>query len=134
QLAELARGLVGDPASKVIFWSPAVADFAGQVGDVLSGLHADRLSSARGYDMRLEPTDKIVPTFKQEGLDGNPPRSDLFVVGFKTTTDKEPDEQCAAGLNLLIKNNLDLVLANDTITRCNVIVTPEGESYHETTD
>lgn len=134
ELADLAHGIVRDPESKVVFWSPAVADFSGRIGDVESGLHAERLSSAEGLDMRLEPTDKIVPIFRSVGIDGNPPRKDLFAVGFKTTTGKEPEQQYSAGLDLLKKNSLNLVLANDTVTRNNMVITPEEAPYHETTD
>jgi len=135
QLRNLAHDIVDDSASRVIFWSPAVVDFSGKVGLVGSGLHADRLDSSQRQVMDMESTRKILPMFRKEEVHGHmPPRKDLFVAGFKTTTDKTPEEQYSAGLKLLKRNSLNLVLANDTVTRNNMVITPEEAPYHETTD
>lgn len=135
QLRNLAHDLVDDPESKVVFWSPAVVDFEGQIDTVLSGLHAERLDSSQHQLMSLKSTRKILPMFRRDEVHGHmPPRKDLFVTGFKTTTGKSPVEQYSAGLKLLKQNSLNLVLANDTVTRNNMVITPEEAPYHETTD
>lgn len=131
-LRGLARSIIGDYASKVVFWSPMITDFRGTVP------HQDpsaKLDSRQPYAMNLEPNPKILPAFRREGLgEGVEPRKDLFVVGFKTTVDAPPDQQYAAGLRLLKQNSLNLVLANDSKTRNNMIIAPEETVYSETTD
>jgi hypothetical protein len=55
-------------------------------------------------------------------------------VAFKTTCGATFQEQYVTGLNLLKKNSCNLVLANDTKTHVNMIITPEEAKYHVTTD
>ena len=133
-LRVLAEEIVTDFSSKVVFWSPAVADFRGEVGEEQSGLHAQRLKSVGEHTMRLIPNDKIVTMFRKDSVAGMKPRKDIFAVGFKTTTGASPEEQYSAGLKLVKSASLNLVLANDTVTRNNMVVTPEEAPYHETTD
>ncbi len=133
-LRQLAHDITADLRTKVVFWSPAVTDFRGEVGDVPSGLHADRLQSIGGQVIRLVPTDKIVNTFRQASIGGRKPRKDILAVGFKTTTGASPEEQYSAGLKLVKNASMNLVLANDTRTRNNMVITPEESVYHETTD
>jgi len=61
-------------------------------------------------------------------------RKDIFLVAFKTTCGATEQEQYIAGLDLLKKNSCNLVLANDTKNRLNMIITPEEAKYHVTTD
>jgi len=127
-VSDLVDKLLADPETWIIIFNPALCDFKGQVEAVPSGKYADRLKS-RDRDLRdmiLTPADKIIGRIRQT-------RKDVFVVGFKTTTDASPHEQYIAGLNLLKSNSLNLVLANDTVTRRNIIVTPEEAQYGETT-
>lgn len=133
-LRSLAKDITRDFRTKVVFWSPAVTDFRGEIGDVTSGLHAERLRSTGEQIMRLIPHEKIVSTFRRDSVDGMKPRKDIFAVGFKTTTGASPEEQYSAGLRLVKSSSLNLVLANDTLTRNNMVVTPEEAAYHETTD
>lgn len=133
-LRELATRLVGDYATKMVFWSPAVTDFSGSIGEVTSGLHAERLNSADPESIDLIPNEKILPMFRRDGVDGNRPRKDIFTVGFKTTVNAAPDMQYAIGLKSLKQNSLNLVLANDTVTRKNMVIAPEETFYHETYD
>ena len=133
-LRELARELVADYDTKMVFWNPAVCDFKGEVGDVESAVHAQRLKSVAGQAINLTPTKKIVTMFRKDSVLGQKPRKDIFAVGFKTTTGASPEEQYSAGLNLLKSSSLNLVLANDTTTRQNMVVTPEEAPYHETGD
>lgn len=61
-------------------------------------------------------------------------RKDIFAVGFSVTNNATPQEQYIAGLNFLKASSLNLVLANDTATKLNMVITPEESRYHETTD
>lgn len=133
-LRELAEEIVGDFATKMVFWSPAVCDFTGKVGDVESAHNADRLKSSQPPTLDLVTTPKIVPMFRAEGVGGNAPRKDILAVGFKTTTGADPESQYADGLRLLKQNSLNLVLANDVQTRNNMVIAPEETIYHETTN
>lgn len=134
-LRRLAYELTADLDTKIVFWNPAVADFQGQVGDVPSSMHAERLRSSEGHTMQLTPTDKIVDIFRTVRVDGmEKPRKDIHAVGFKTTTGATPEEQYSRGLALMKNASLNLVLANDTITRHNMVITPEEAVYHETND
>lgn len=133
-LRKLATDIVGDYATKMVFWSPVICDFRGNIGDVRSGTHAERLSSAEPTTIDLEPNPKIIPLLRREAVHGQRARKDIFAVGFKTTVNAPPDMQYAAGLRLLKQNSLNLVLANDTGSRNNMVITPEEAYYHESTD
>lgn len=133
-LQGLAHDIITDFATKVVFWSPAVCDFRGNIEGDVSGKHANRLSSQEEYDMHLTATEKILPMFRRDSIDGMKPRKDIFLIGFKTTTNASPEEQYSKGLGLVKNASANLVLANDTVTRNNMIVTPEEAAYHETTD
>jgi hypothetical protein len=139
-VSKLIDTLIADPETRVIIMNAALCDYDGTVlysaGGLVSvasplapsGSHAPRLKTADGLQMmRLSPADKIIGRIRKE-------RKDIFVVGFKTTTGATSDEQYAAGLHLLKGNSLNLVLANDTVTRNNMIVAPEETRYCETTD
>src|SRR5262245_59937514 len=39
-LRNLAHDIMTDFRTKVVFWSPAVTDFRGEIGDTASGMHA----------------------------------------------------------------------------------------------
>ncbi len=125
--------LVADPDTSVIIMNAALCDFNGQVleerfgEDTPSGKYSERLKTSDGIQtMIITPADKIIGRMRKE-------RKDIFVVGFKTTTNATPDEQYKAGLELLKRNSLNLVLANDTVTRRNMIIAPEETRYCECT-
>lgn len=120
--------LIADPSVKVVVFNVALADYVGQVGEVPSGKHAERLKTSEGeQSMTLTPADKLIGRFRKE-------RKDIFLVGFKTTTDFDSASQYRRALELLKKNSVNLVLANDTVRRNNMIVAPEETRYCETTD
>lgn len=120
--------LVSNPATKIVIFNAALCDFHGQIGNVTSGKHADRIKSRDGDKaMILSPTRKVIGDIRKQ-------RKDIFLVGFKTTTGATEDEQYLAGLNLMKENSCNLVVANDTVTRRNMIITPEEARYHVTTD
>ena len=125
-VAALIDRLVADPTTDAIVMNAAICDFSGQVGDIPSGKHAQRLKTREGQQtMVLAPTDKIISRIRKD-------RKDIFLVAFKTTTDATEQEQYIAGLNLLKANSVNLVLANDTVTRRNMIIVPEEARYHVT--
>jgi hypothetical protein len=125
-VSDLVDRLIADPEVRVIVFNPALVDFDGSIGGVPSGKHADRLRTDKGNQiMELTPADKIIGRIRKE-------RKDVFVIGFKTTSDSIPDEQYQRGLELLKKNSLNLVVANDTVTRNNMIIAPEETRYMET--
>jgi len=129
----LVQKLVGDPLTKVIFLSAAMCDFTGQVLSpgskevTLSGKNRQRLQSMYSYEMVLTPAKKIIGDIRSH-------RKDIFLVGFKTTSGATEDQQFDAALRLCKGSHCNLVLANDTHTRVNMIVTPEQSRYAVSTD
>jgi hypothetical protein len=131
-VATLVDQLVADPDTKAIIFNVALSDYAGSIDGQEPGSHAQRLQSRDGVrlmdmKMTLTPKDKIIGRIRRE-------RKDIFVVGFKATTRFTPHEQYQVGLKLLKSNSLNLVMANDTVTRNNLIITPEEASYARTND
>ncbi|MBP9757811.1 MAG: class II aldolase/adducin family protein [Candidatus Pacebacteria bacterium] len=133
-LNKLVEKLVADPTTKIVFFNAAVVDFEGQVsGAAPSDKYAERLStsapdgSSRGYLMHLTPSEKIVRRIRAT-------RKDIFLVAFKQTSGASADEQYRQGLNMLKAASANLVLANDSKTRLNMIIVPEEATYHVTTD
>lgn len=128
--------LVKTPSTKIIFWNPAIVDFNGEIEDgtnsvIASSKYSQRLnSSTPNLKIALTAADKLIGSIRN-GIRG---RKDIFLVGFKTTTMATPEDQYKAGLNLLKQSSCNLVLANDTVTRLNMIIVPEEASYHQTTD
>lgn len=145
ELLELAKQIKADPLTKIIFWNPAICDFKPEYLEehdpydrgipvtTIFDKHGDRLSSVHTYNLRISPAPKIVNIFRANG-EVEPGRKDLFLVSFKTTTGATSQEQYLAGLDLLKRTSSNLVLANDTITRNNMVICPEEAVYHETTD
>lgn len=133
--------LIADPTTRVIYFNVALCDYKGSIyedipfdefsGEVVttpSGKYEPRLKTSDGFqEMYLTPAAKLIGKIRRE-------RKDIFVVGFKTTCGATSDEQYAIALNMLKANSINLVLANDTKTRNNMIVAPEETRYCETTD
>lgn len=120
--------LIEDQDVKIIVFNAALCDFNGTVDSQPSGSHAERLKTADGAaDIRIVPADKLIKRIRKE-------RKDIFLVAFKTTTSKSIKDQYIAGLNLLKANSCNLVLANDTVTRTNMIIVPEEAKYDVTTN
>lgn len=121
--------VLADPASKVIIFNVAVADFDGQIGDVPSGKYAPRLRSRDEMQLPVKITaaDKIVPDIKAQ-------RPDIFLVAFKTTAGADNEDQLQRGLKLLNDTGADLVLANDTKTRRNMLIARGGKVLAATKD
>ncbi len=140
-IEKLVDKLIANPDTKIIFFNPALVDFEGHIttsGEVgyewsddlktTSGKYATRLKTSAGEQrMLLTPAPKIVAKIRKE-------RKDIFLVAFKTTCGATEDEQFLTGLHLLKTASCNLVLANDTKTRTNMIITPEQARYSVTTD
>lgn len=148
-VSQLVDQWVANPNVKIVFFNAALVDFKGNIiernsgrfGSSLlpdydesylsptkSGKHEPRLKTSEGPVMaELTPTSKVINKIRKE-------RKDIFLVAFKTTCGATEDEQYLAGLDLLKKNSCNLVLANDTKTRVNMIITPEEARYHVSTD
>lgn len=131
-VAELVDSLVADERTKIVFFNPAMCDFKGRIYDngepTHSGKYANRLRTDQGsVVMELVPSEKVVGRIRKV-------RKDITLVAFKTTSGATQDEQYIAGLNLLKRNSCNLVLANDILTRTNMVITPEEARYHVTRD
>lgn len=128
-IANLTKKIIADPESKIIIFNVAVTDFEGQIGTVPSGKYATRLKSrdATQDPLTLKPSDKIVPGIKAS-------RPDIFLIAFKTTTGANQAAQHQAGLKLLKDSQADLILANDTKTRRNILIAQDGKILCDTTD
>ena len=127
-IKNLVDSLIKDLNVKIIFFNPAMTDFDGEIEDVISGKYSKRLkSSEKNNIITLTPSDKVISSIRKT-------RKDIFLVGFKTTSGATEQEQYLAGLNLLKKSSCNLVLANDVVTRTNMIITPEESKYNVTTD
>ena len=150
--------LLADPDTKVVILNAALCDFDADVVDFVgvnalmsegieSGPHATRLKTRdtrtlhhpmggaplvipRNPLLRLTPARKLVRNIRN----GPRGRKDVFLVAFKTTTGATEQEQYLAALTLLKEASCNLVLANDPVTRRNMIVVPEEARYHVTTD
>lgn len=138
-VAHLVEKLVADPETGMIIFNPALCDFRGTVlkkmdwhdwDETPSGKYETRLNSHEflfDKQIKLIPEEKIIAKIRAE-------RKDIFLVAFKTTAGATEDEQYFAGLRLLKSNSCNLVLANDVITRTNMVITPEEARYHVTQD
>lgn len=125
----LVKKLVEDMNTKVIIFNVGLCDFSGQIENVESGKYAERLKTKTGTrELILTPQEKVLKQIRTTG------RKDIFLIAFKTTCGATEQEQYLAGLELMKSNSCNLVLANDTKTRVNMIITPEEAKYHVTID
>ena len=122
-VAKVVDEIIADPDARGVIFNVALCDYDGKIGDVESGKYSDRLETREGSQvMKMTPSEKLIGRFRKE-------RKDLFVVGFKTTAGAEPDVQYQKALKLLKENSLNLVVANDLVTRQNMVVAPEETRY-----
>ena len=116
--------LVNDPTTGVIIMNAALCDYNGSVclpneqgsgsTTIKSGKHEPRLRTIEGrQSVVLTPAAKIISGIKRS-------RPDIYVVGFKTTTNATDADQVRRASGLLA-SGCDLVLANDTTTRNNIL-------------
>ena len=129
-LSDVIDKLIADKSVGTIIMNAAVCDFDGKIlnDNLESGSHAKRLKTACGQQMmELTPSEKIIGRIRIA-------RPDIFLVGFKTTTGESSTGQFLTGLKMMKSVKCNLVLANDVVTRNNMIITPEETRYNETTD
>lgn len=131
--SKLVDHIVADPRAKVVFFNFAMCDFEGYIdsGDkaTTGGKHAPRLDSHtwKPTNLTLLTAPKVIRKVREK-------RKDIFLVAFKATCGATEREQYVAGLRLLKEASANLVLANDTLSRLNMVITPEEASYHVTND
>jgi hypothetical protein len=77
--------------------------------------------------MELRPLPKLIGTVRRE-------RKDIFLVGLKHRSGAPRTGSTSAGLHLVKEAFCNLVRANDTGSRLNMVVTPEEARDHVTTD
>jgi len=141
-IEKLVDKLIANPDTKIIFFNMALVDYEATVLESgvhnyhwtpaifpsASGKYEERLKTSEGEQtLRLTPSAKIISKIRKE-------RKDIFLVGFKTTCGATEDDQFLSGLHLLKSSSCNLVLANDTKTRTNMIITPEQARYSVTTN
>lgn len=116
EVAERLHEVLADPATRAVIFNVALCDHSGQIGDVPSGKYAKRLLSRDGDKvMTLTPTPKLLSQVKAI-------RPDVFLVGFKTTAGDTQQEQHRLSLRQIEETGADIVFANDTVTRNNLVV------------
>ncbi|WP_434715977.1 phosphopantothenoylcysteine decarboxylase domain-containing protein [Paraburkholderia sp. A3RO-2L] len=126
-VSRVVYGLLSDPNARAIIFNVAMCDFSGAIGDVESGKYAERLQT-RGTDpvmMKLAPTPKLLAAIKIA-------RPDVFVVGFKTTAGATEIGQLTAAERQIRETGVDLVFANDTVTRNNMLVDTKSKRLRGT--
>jgi hypothetical protein len=122
-LSRTCDEVIADPETKVVIFNAAVPNF--QYPTPIEG----RIPTQAELELRLQAAPKLVEKFRK--LQG---RKEIFLVAFKTTNNATSREMFDAGLKLCKEASANLVVVNDTITRNNMIVTPEEAAYCETTD
>lgn len=125
----LIDNLVQDENVGTIILNVAFCDYKClPIDNIESNFHGERLRTENGdINLTLTPTNKIISKIRKQ-------RPDIFLVGFKTTTNKTPDEQFLIGLKMMKSVKCNLVLANDTVTRNNIIITAEESIYGNSTN
>lgn len=119
-VTEHVDSLLGNPNLQAMVFNVALCDFEGQVGDIPSGKTAPRLESRDApFAMTLTTAAKVINVIKSR-------RPDVFVVGFKTTTNADVATQQAKALRQIEESGSDLVIANDIATRENLLVSRLG--------
>lgn len=94
---------------------------------LISQLVADKNTKAIIFNIQLKDYNRQIKLIREE-------RKDIFVVGFKTTSEQDSNTQYLQGLELLKNNSINLVLANDIVTHNNMIIAPEETRYCETSN
>ena len=125
-LAQLVNRLVADDRTKIVFWTPSVLDF-----ELLTERSEGRMKTSDGErPATLRPTRKLLEEFRH----GSHGRKDIFLVACKQTAGASEADLYQQALLLLKRSGANLVLANDALSRVNMIVVPEEGVYSVTTD
>lgn len=126
-LARLAERIKQNIETKIVIWSPSVVDYTGSIDGILGSKDAPKFETREGVTIELTPGEKIASTFRDT-------RKDIFLAAFKHSHGLDAEEQYNRALRMLKRTSANLVLANDTSTRLNMIITPEEAPYHISTD
>ncbi len=122
--------LVQDPATAIIFMNVAMVDYDGSIADGgEDGKYGSRLKTREQPNpaVQLTRVRKFLPEVREK-------RPDICLVAFKTTCNTTVEDMQRRGLYLLQGAKCNLVLVNDTGTRLNIIVGPEGTVLTQSTD
>jgi hypothetical protein len=123
-VAKAVSGLLKSDRTKIIFFPVSMVDHVGGFlpptewdgdGSRDNPVRSRRLDSHANYKMKLSMSNKVIDKIREK-------RKDIFLCGFKQ------------GLNLVKKASCNLVLANDTETKLNMVICPEEARYHVTTN
>lgn len=129
-IQDLVEQLVKDTSVKMIFFSVAMVDWSLRISDgKQNGKYQARPDSddTSCYEADLFLLPKVISLIRKD-------RKDIFLIGFKQTAGLTEDEQYIRGLRLCKEASCNLVLANDSASRNNMIITPEEARYHVTKD
>ncbi len=125
-LADFVGELTTDKRTKIVFWTPSVLDF-----HLSLERHEGRLKTSDGERSgTLVPTEKLLEQFRH-GAHG---RKDIFLVACKQTAGATEAELYTQALLMMKRSGANLVLANDALSRINMIVVPEEGAYMVSTD
>ena len=121
---------------KVVFMNAALVDFRAVLQHPWS--HTEHFHGGK-YGTRISSRERSIIGFQFKRLpkvieDIRRHRKDIFLVGFKQTCGATVAEQYIEGLRLCKLASCNLVFANDTKTRMNMVVTPEEARYWVTED
>lgn len=130
-LQRVVDEVVANPMTKIVFFTCAVADYEpnsieGMDVEFGKGIRLDTHTHPQ-ITLKLTAADKIVRSIRKT-------RKDIFLVAFKSTCNASKQEMYEKGLRLCKEASCNLVLVNDTVTKFNMIITPEEAAYHETYD
>ena len=131
-VAKLVDFLVADPETRALIVPAALCDFeasaiAPAYGAAPGKASHPRLSSRGEHQLTLRPAVKVVRRVRTA-------RKDVFLALFKNTAGDDAPTLYAKGLALLKRSSANLVLANDSRTQLNMVITPEQARYHETAE
>lgn len=112
-----------------IILNVAFCDYGARPLDgVSNGPHSKRFnSSEEAPSLQLVPKQKIISKIRKY-------RPDSFLVGFKTTTGLDKEQQFLRALKMMKSVKCNLVFANDVVTRNNMIITAEESIYGDSPD
>lgn len=119
----LINDLVNNDKTRILFIPAAIVDY----GALDGSKDNKRISSSLNpeLDLKLNALPKVIKNVRSK-------RKDIFLVAFKQTYGLKEEEQYIEGLNLCKKSSANLVLANDSKTKLNMVITPEESKYHVT--
>lgn len=116
---DLVASLAGSSTSRLFVVTNSIPDFR-IVTDVPEGVRP--LTSNGNIDAVLVPNKKVINSIRKE-------RKDLFLVTCKQTFGATEEEMFLQGIRMMKNSSSNLVLANDSLTGLNMILTPEESSY-----